>query len=119
MAKLTQSAIKEKADEWGRICKKIDKAEESKATELAPFIKKFEVGTQAIHDHHDPKIQKLKDARLAIERDVLNWLSEQGKVIRISGELAEAVNQTKEMPRVVEPETFFKKVQERTGAFWE
>lgn len=119
MAKLTQAEVKAKADEYAGLQQKIQKAEDAKARELAPFEAEFEEKTAAIVEKHDAKIVKLANQAAAIEDEVLGWLNGVGKPIALEGELAVASVQLKTSSRKIDPETFFKYVKDKSAAFWD
>ena len=119
MAKPTQAEIKQKADEWAVLEKKIQKATETRDAELQPFKDKFAIGVKPILDHHEPKIQKLVEKRNAIQKEILGWLETRNKPIVLTGELAVAANETSIGARVIDPKKFFDVVKEKTAGFWE
>jgi hypothetical protein len=113
MAKLSQAAIKAKADEWASYKRKIERLELSKTDELAEFEEQYRSATKEITDAYEPKLKVLRDKASAIEVEVIEWLTAHNKAITISGELANAVNETKKGNRVVDPRKFFELAKDK------
>jgi hypothetical protein len=119
MPKLTQNEIKSKADEWAKLGKRIERCEAEKNAELDPFIKKHLKGIQPILDHHDPKIQKLRDQQAEIYSEIVGWLNNQGKPLTLAGELAVATVETKVGSRVIDVKKFLEKAKDKGEALWD
>jgi uncharacterized protein YecT (DUF1311 family) len=115
MAKLSQAAIKAKADEWGSYKRKIAKLESDKTEELKEFMEQFAAATKEINDAYDPKLKSLRDKAAAVEAEVIAWLTEHGEAITLSGKIANAVNADKIGNRVVDAVKFFERAGEK---FW-
>jgi len=118
MARLTQTEIKTLADEWAELGKKIDKAASAMEAELEPLVERHNEAMKPIREKWGPKIAKLEARRDEVEGQVHDWLRQHGKPISIEGASAVATNQMKESSRRIDAQTFFKKVSERSAAFW-
>ena len=106
MPKLSKAAVQEKIAEWVSLGKKVAKAEETMAAEIAPFVKKFEAATQIIHDHHGPRIAKLIDQRSKLQTEIIDWLKQQKKDVAVETDTAIAERKTGLAPRVIDVKKF-------------
>lgn len=111
MAKLTQTQIKEKADEWAKLNVQIDKAVQAKEDFLAPIVEK-----------HDKKIDALQDQADKIEAEVIAWLDTQPKAIRLESQKAiaelEISTKTTMGARVIDAEKFIAKAKGQKKNPW-
>jgi len=118
MPKLTRATVKKKADEWFKVGKQLEKAERAKADALHPYEEKFEKDTKPVRAAHDKTIQKLYDKRAELQREVIEWLEKQGKVISVAGDKAVAANVTKVGSRVIDPQKFLAAAKAKGDAAW-
>lgn len=116
MKKLTQTQVKEKADEWAVLEAKIKNLEAKRNAELDPLIRRHAAETAPIYDRHDPKIKALYEKKFAIESEVIAWLDAQGKPITVAGNLGVAANEIKIGNRVIDARKFFDLAKDK---FWE
>lgn len=116
--KLSKAAIKEHLTEFASLAKRIATAEAKMTTEMQPAIQDFETATAAIRQAHEPKIQKLRDQQLAIEKQVISWLEEQPKDITIGTDKAEAIRKTETSvgARVIDVKKFLEIVKTKGDA---
>jgi hypothetical protein len=119
VAKLSKAQVKKKADEWFKVGKQIEKAEKALATDLRPFEEKFEKDTAPVRERHDAKIQKLYDKQAELNREVIEWLEGQGKVISVAGDVAIAESVTKIGSRVIDPQKYLDKAKDKGVAMWD
>lgn len=119
MAKLTRAEVKERADEWAGLEAKIFNAEAAKNAELDPFIVAHNEAVKPILDRHDAKIEKLREKRDEIEREVLGWLNGAGKALVVEGEKAIAANEVKQGNRVIDLKKFLDYRQSKGNAVYE
>jgi len=119
MAKLTQAEVRAKADEYAALSKKIEKSEAARDAEMQPFVEKHQRAIKGIVDHHEPRIQKMRDQRDALQTEVLGWLNGVGKPLVLEGENATAVVESKPGSRVIDVQKFLKKAKDKGSAMWE
>jgi|GEM_PF-2619017 len=118
MARLTQAEIRSLADEWAGLNKKIGKATNAMGAELDPYIREHNEAIKPVLGKWEPKIAKLETMRDEIADTVTNWLREYGKPVSIESNAAVAANHLKASGRVIDAETFFNKIKDRSAAFW-
>lgn len=118
MGKLTQAEVKVLADRWAEIGASIDAAERKKNAALEPLIEQHNEACKPVLAKFEPKIQKLREEQAAIEKQVTDWLTAQGKPIVLDATLAVAANEVKVGSRVIDPEKFFKLVRAKGSEFW-
>ena len=121
MPKLTQTQIKEKADEWARLQQQIEKLAAKYNAALEPTLTRqqnelLELTNSHLEEQapiakkHVPKLEKLQAEADAIETEVTGWLEANGKPIVLAGELAEAAykvgtkigNRVVDKPKLIE-----------------
>lgn len=101
MAKLTQTQVKEKADEWGQKQKEIERLQakydaairpdaDRQAIELNDLLARHADELAPIAKRHEPKLEKFQAEAAAIEAEVKGWLEGNGKPVTLAGEIAEA-----------------------------
>lgn len=121
MPKLTQEAVKQKADRWAKLTKQIKTAENSRNDALHPHQVKYEKATKPIIDEWDEVIDPLQEKADELETEILGWLGEQKKSIRLEGKLAvaELAKGTGLGNRIVDAEKFVAKcVERKIKDFW-
>jgi hypothetical protein len=120
MSKLSQSAIKTKADEWAAIQGKIQIADIARNAALAPILERQADELQLASAKHDQKISKLQQEADAIEAEVLEWLETQGE-ITVTGAraIAERRTETKIGARVIDVKKFFDAAKSKGEAMWD
>lgn len=118
MAKLSQAAVKELADEWADVGEQIAKLDQKRNAELDPLIERHNLEMKPILDKYDPKIAKLQERRSEIWDEVTGWLTAHGKAISLEGERAVAAVEVKVGARTIDPEKFFKLVKAKGSEFW-
>lgn len=108
MAKLSQKAVRERADEWAVLLRKIRTAEAARDAALAPIIERHADELAPVLNKHDAKIEKLQAHADEIYREVKEWLEARGEPVRLEGEraVAEFRIATKLGPRVVDVKRF-------------
>lgn len=90
MAKLSQAAIKTLADEWAAKRAAIVRAERAREAAIDPIIARHNEELAPILKRHDAKIATLQAEADSIAGEVLGWLEQNGKPIRLEGEKAVA-----------------------------
>lgn len=111
VGKLTQTQIKEKADEWAKLNGQVAKAVQAKEDFLAPLV-----------EPHDRKIDQLQAKADNLEAEILAWLDGQPKAIRLEAEKAIAelsiADVTKTGARVINAEQFIAKAKQQKKNPW-
>lgn len=121
MAKLSQSAVKQKADDWAVLKGKIGKAETALNRELEPFIERHNEEIKPVLEKHEAKIAKLVDAANVIEAEVFEYLAAQAKDVVLAGSLAvaERKTETKIGSRVIDVSKFLEAAKSHGAKMWE
>ncbi|MEO8649178.1 MAG: hypothetical protein ABI539_08435 [Acidobacteriota bacterium] len=121
MAKLSQSAIKARADEWALVKSKIQTAQTAKDAALAPIVERHEDEMRIASAKHDRKIETLQAEADALETEVLGWLNTQAGDVMVSGEraVAEKKTETKIGQRIVDVKKFLETAKSKGEAMWD
>lgn len=108
MAKLSQKAVKELADQWAAKKAEIAKLQAKRNAAIEPIIAQHNEELAPMLRRFDPKIEQLESEADSISGQVLGWLNEQGAPIRLEGEnaVAEYALQTKVGARVIDVKKF-------------
>lgn len=118
MARLTQSEIRAKADEWAAAGEKLKRLEAKFDEAAEPFIEELNAAMAPLIAEYEPKLAKLRARQNEISAEINEWLNAQGKPITIAGEKAIAAVEAKVGSRVVDPKTFFDLVKAKGAEFW-
>lgn len=121
MAKLSQSAIKQRADEWAAKLDAIRKSEAAREKALAPVIERHNEEMKPLVAPYDRKIEKLQAEADAIEGEVLEWLDRQDEDITLAGKnaVAASLTETKIGSRVIDVQKFISAAKSKGEAMWD
>ena len=121
MAKLSQAAVKAKADEWAGKLSEIAKLEQKKVDALSPIIEQHNEELKPFLARFDPKIEKIRAEADAIHKEVIGWLGKNGKPITLHGEKAVAAYETgtKLGDRVINVKQFLEIAKAKGEAMYE
>lgn len=120
MPKLSQAAVKAKADEWAAKKTAIAKLEQQKADALGPIYQRHNEELKPFLAKYDPKIEKLQQEADAIESEVIGWLTTNDKQVRLEGEKAVAAYETgtKLGSRVIDVKKFLEVAKAKGGVMF-
>lgn len=121
MAKLSQAAVRQLADEWAEKKAAIAKAEAARNAAIEPIIARHNEELAPVLKRHDAKIEKLQAEADSISGEVLGWLNSHGSPIRLEGELAvaEFKTGTKQGPRVIDVKQFLETARSKGEAMYD
>jgi hypothetical protein len=121
VAKLSKSAIKQKADEWADKKAAIDKAESARAAAIDPIITRHDEELKPVLTKHDKKIEQLQAQADEIENEIFAWLELQEVDTTISGEkaVASSITETTIGQRIIDVQKFIKAAKSKGEAMWD
>lgn len=124
MAKVNQTAVKEKLEEWAEVQAKISRADIAKNKKMSPLIEAHNQEIKPIVEAYDKKVQPLRERSAEIEKAIKALIESDRdadgnpKPVMISSESATATVEKKEGSRVVNVQKYFNSVKVKTAEFW-
>jgi hypothetical protein len=121
VAKLSQAAIKTKADEWAAKLAEIRKLEAAKEKAIAPIVAQHEEELRPFLAKYDPKIEQLQAEAAALHTEVIGWLNEREAPIHLETDKAIAARSTvaKVGPRVASVKRFLEVAKSKGESMYE
>ena len=122
MAKLTQAAVKDLAEQYAAAAMAVQKAESARDRAVTPLMERHAEEMAAATAKHDRKIAELTASANDLYFEVMAWLEAQPKSLRLETEHAIAelniASITKAGPRVVEAKAFIAKAESQKKDPW-